>query len=287
MPPPRHIEVALAILAAIVAFGSGCATRTVRQTIYEDSQIRVVLREQKRGGETIERGYDHPLAVAPVRLAHILSRIDIRIDDEKQKQRVPALPTQALYVVADHLSKAFGQANSNQEIAVYYIRRAKRFQVFDRRYLTSFVIYADADALYIHLSRTDWEIQKKGKKERLPVPRIGDHVMNFRIVPSKGMALVDSQAVAVDWENPVFKKPTRTRISPDGKVVRRTILMESAEETGEVEDVSLPDQLPENLSSATLRALADLEDERRLGDINEAEYNARRRRIIRADPASP
>jgi len=70
-------------------------------------------------------------------------------------------------------------------------------------------------------------------------------------------------------------------------VVRRTILMESAEETGEVEDVSLPDQLPENLSSATLRALADLEDERRLGDINEAEYNARRRRIIRADPASP
>ena len=288
MPPPRHIEAvrALAVLAAVVAFGSGCLTRTVRETFYEDSQTRVVLRLQKRSGEVLDRGYDQPLAIAPVRLAHILSRIDVRIDNKKGKQRIPALPTEALYVIADHLSKAFSRADSSQEIAVYYIRRAKRFKVFDRRYLTSFITYVDGDALYVHLSRTDWEIPKKGKKERLPVPQIGEDSMKFRVVPSKGMTLVDSQAVAVDWQNPVFKKPTRTRISPDGKVVRRTILMESPEEDGEAEDVSLPEQLPENLSAATLRALADLEDERSRGEINEAKYNARRRLIIRADPAS-
>jgi hypothetical protein len=101
------------------------------------------------------------------------------------------------------------------------------------------------------------------------------------------MTQVDGQSVAIDWRDPVFKKPTRTRVTPSGKVVRRTILMESPEE-----EVSEPGKepeyhrLPENLSSDTLRALADLEDQRHRGEISEAEYKQQRRQIIRADPAA-
>ena len=288
MPTPRRASpaLALAILAAIATAGSGCGTRTVRETFYEDSSARIVLRHQKKSGEAIDRGYSHPIAIAPVRLAHVLSRIDVRIEAKKGAQRAPALPTEALYVIADHLSKALREADSSQEIAVYYIRRSKRFGIFDRRFLTSFVTYAEDDLLYIHLSRTDWEISKTGKNERLPEPHVGDYVMKFRVVPSKGMTQIDGQSVAVSWRDPVFKKPSRTRITPAGNVVRRTILMESPEAVDETADESAFERLPENLSSATLRELADLEDERHRGEITEAEYNTRRRQIIRSDPAS-
>ena len=277
---------ALAIFVVIAAVGSGCGTRTVRETFYEDSSTRIVLRHQTESGELVDRGYSQPIGIAPVRLAHILSRIDVRTEAKKGAQRAPAFPTKALYVVADHLSKALREADSSQEITVYYIHRTKRFGIFDRRYLTSFVTYAKDDLLYIHLSRTDWEIPKAGKNERLPEPRVGDYVMEFRVVPSKGMTQVDGQSVAVAWRSSVFKKPSRTRVTPSGEVVRRTILMESEEEAGEATSESAFERLPENLSSATLRELADLEDERHRGEITEAEYNARRRQIIRSDPAS-
>jgi hypothetical protein len=288
MPTRRRTSpaVALAILVAVAAAGSGCGTRTVRQTFHEDSSTRIVLRHQKESGETVDRGYGQPIAIAPVRLAHVLSRIDVRIEAKKGAQRVAAFPTEALYVVADQLSKAFREADSSQEIAVYYIQRSKRFGIFDRRYLTSFVTYVKDDLLYIHLSRTDWEIEKTGsRKERLPEPHVGDYVMDFRVVPSKGMTLVDGQSVAAAWRNPVFKKPSRTRIMPSGEVVRRTILMESEEED-ETSAESGFERLPENLSSSTLRELADLADERHRGEITEAEYNARRHQIILSDPAS-
>jgi hypothetical protein len=100
------------------------------------------------------------------------------------------------------------------------------------------------------------------------------------------MTQVDGQSVAVSWRDPVFKKPSRTRITPTGDVVRRTILMESSEETDESAAGSAFERLPENLSSATLRELADLEDARHRGEITEAEYNARRREILRSDPAA-
>lgn len=289
---PAHLNVVLrklALLGLIAVLDVGCGTRTLKQTFYEDPTTRIMLRQVKQRGEIIDQGYNHPFAIAPVRLAHILSRIDIRTEGKKSAERGPALPTESLYVVADHLSKALGQADETQDVAVYYIERSKRFGIFDRRYLYSFLTYAVDDMLYVHVSHVAWEIPKPGasKKERLPEPHVGQHPMEFRVIPSPGMTLVDSQSIAADWRDEVFKRPTRTRIGPDGKVVRRTILMESEEEpVPEVEDDVVPVQLPETISSSTLRSLADLEDQRSQGKITEAEYNARRRQIIRDDPAS-
>jgi hypothetical protein len=288
MPTPRPSSAAfiLAILVAIASVGSGCATRTIRKVYYEDSSTRIVLRHQAKSGEAVDRGYGQPVAIAPVRLAHILSRIDVRTEAKKGAQRAPAVPTEALYVIADPLSRGLLEADSSQEIAVYYTRRTKRFGIFDRHFLTSFVTYVEDDRLYIHLSRTDWEIPKSSRNERLPEPRVGVYVMDFRVLPSEGMTQVDGQSVAVAWRDPVFKKPSRTRITPRGKVVRRTILMESPEGADEATGEDTFDRLPENLSSDTLRDLANLEDERHRGKITEAEYHTRRRQIIRSDPAS-
>ena len=98
------------------------------------------------------------------------------------------------------------------------------------------------------------------------------------------MMLVDQQAVAVEWRDPIFQKPTRTRLTPGGKVVRRTILMESLEDET---DYGPRPQLSDELSPEQLRALADLEEQRRSGNISEGQYNARRNRILRGETEAP
>jgi hypothetical protein len=270
------------LLAALAAVGvSGCITRPV--PIFDENGIRVFLRSDMRWMATVDKGYSHPVTIAPVRIAHILSRIDLKppsgflVSFEGDKSRVPAIQTDALYAVAEGVSKALAVADPNQEVVVMVIRDTKRWGVFDHDYLTSFVAYVRDERLYVHVSRHDWEIPKQ-RDERIPEPRIGDNPQRFKLYAGTAMALVSDQAVAIDWRDSVFAKPTRTRVLPSGEVVRREVLMESPEEVQEPGGPAL--KLPENLSPEQLRNLADIEEQRRAGKITETEYRARRRVIL-------
>lgn len=288
MPTPRHkISLrALAIFAAIAFLASGCVTRTVRRTFYEDTTTRVVFVGKKRSGEAVSQGYSHPLQIAPVRMAHILSRVDVRVEKKDQVTRMPAIQTDALYELADHLASAFSEADPSQYLAVYYTRRDKRFGVFDRRFLTSFLVFAQDEKIYLHLGKVDWEIPKTGRREKIPEPKMNDQTDAYRVVVSTGMTVTSPNSVLIDWQNPVFKKPTRTHIAPGGKVVRRTILMEAPEEPEPAPEAAPAPAVPQALSSATLRALADLEGERERGEVTEGDYDIRKRKILAADPSS-
>lgn len=267
---------ACAALVALVA--AGCMTRPVREDAYRDGSIEIFLRSEKRWTRTIEKDYEHPVTIATVRIAHILSRIDMRKKSGKKDERIPAIPTEMLFSISEGVSKALEKANSEQEVVVMAIRRFKRLHVFERKYLTSFVAYVRDERLYIHMARSEWEIPPR-RQEKPPEPRIGDHPMKFRLYPGTAMTLVNPQAVAVEWRDPVFARPTRTRVLPTGEVVRKTILMESPMEEWAKEE---PDEgaLPADLSPDQLRALADLEEERQQGHITEGEYRARRRKIL-------
>jgi hypothetical protein len=285
MPAMSHFHPGLVrrlVLASLVAgFATGCLTRPV--PIFEEGGIRVFLRSDVRWMNTVDKGYSHPVTIAPVRVAHILSRIDLKppggflIKFEGEKDRVPAVQTDALYTVAEGVSKALAAADPDQEVVVMVIRDTKRFGVFDHDYLTSFVAYARDERLYVHMSRHDWEIEKT-REERIPEPRVGDHPQRFKVYAGTAMALVSDQAVAIDWRDPVFARPSRTRVLPSGEVVRREVLMESPEEVKDADDPGM--RLPENLSPEQLRSLADVEEARRAGKITETEYRARRRAIL-------
>lgn len=264
-----------ALLLALVALGApGCITRTVRQTLLDDGKIQVILRSEKRGATTIDRGFDQPMTVAPVRMAYILSRIDVEDDSGKKKERRPAIPTDTLYAVAEALSKGLAAADANQEVVLQSVRREKHLAVFDRFYLTSLLAWAQDDVLHIQVARSDWEIPIR-RRERLPEPHVGEQNQDFRLLIDKGMSLADAQSVVVDWRDPIFSRPTRTRITPSGRVQRTTILMESPEEA----PAPRPD-ITSDLSPEQLRALADLEEARRNGTLSEAEYTAQRSRIL-------
>ena len=275
----------LALTALVALAGTACATRTERVTVVDSLRLKIFLRGKTSGGEPVSRGYDHPKNISPVRMAHILSRIDLRTPANKGSKRVPAIGTDDLYPMATGIAQALSKANDGQVVVVMSEHSNKSLFIFDHFFLTSFLVYAKDDLVYIRLSRVEWEIPAR-RRERLPEPQIGDDLMKFVVLPSDAMTLVDRKSIAVDWRNPIFKKPMRTRITPGGRVVRRTILMEDFPEEEGVDVSPAEAALPDNLSGRTLRRLADLEDQRISGEISEAEYAARRRGIIRSDPAT-
>jgi hypothetical protein len=285
LPGVTRTCLAAGVLLWVGLISSGCITRSVYEDVYQRDHTVVRLRSHKQGTTTLEKGLQQPFTIAPVRVAHILSRVDIRRDSGDAPTRGPAIPLSALYSIADGVSEAFAMADGNQEIVVTSVRKDRRLGVFNRDYLTSLILYRRDDLIFVHLVRSDWEIPVR-REDRVPEPQIGDHPTAFRILPSQAMTLVDEQSVAVAWRDKIFLKPTRTRVSPTGQIVQRTILMESAPEESEASPPpQQPDALPAEMTPERLRALADLEDSRRRGELTETEYTIRKRSIL--FPATP
>jgi hypothetical protein len=279
--------IAVTALVACAAALASCATTPT--TVFEQKGTKVQLVSER--GDDIE--LNHPVTIAPVRLAHILARIDIRLSVKDGQQRVAGFHIESLDLISEGLTKGLRDADPNQRVVVYSIRREKRFGIFDTKYLTSFTAYVHGENLFLHLSRSNWEIPPR-KKDNLPRPKIGEFPSKFRILPGKAMKMVDEQSLAIVWQDDIFARPTRTLVTPSGKVMRKTILMESEEpeidsnaESDAVEAEPEPKlTVPAGISAKTLRALADLEEQRKRGEISEYDYQRQRRKILDAVPAT-
>ncbi len=281
----RRRSIALAALAACAAVLAGCMT--TKKTIIDSRAIKVQLVSKR--GDDIE--LNHPTIIAPVRLSHILARIDVRLSVKEGQQRAPAFHIASLDSISRGLAQGLREAGPNQRVIVYSTRREKRFVFFDKSYLTSFVAYVHGEHLFLHLSRSNWEIPPR-RQDHLPEPNIGKFPSKFRILPGTAMKLVDQQALAIQWSDPLFKSPSRTRFTPSGEMVRKTILMESAEpevNLGSGAGRAKPrdaQPIPAGISPETLRELADLEERRRRGAISEYDYERQRSELFAADSAS-
>ncbi len=283
---PRR-AVVLLLAAAIVA---GCGGRVVRDTVLEEDGLEIFLRGVTEGGELVDRGFEHPATVAPVRVAHILGRVDVILGDDPDGGRVPAVPLSMIFRIGEGVSAALARAHSGQEVVVRALRRDRRWGIFTHHHFTSLVVRVRGGLLETHLGHIDWEVPKAAtaRGDKLPEPYVGKRYMAFRVVPTDGIVPVGAQGFAADWRSPRFADPGGLQITPRG-VQRRTILLESssppAEETPEAAPTA--EALPGSLAPLTLRRLADLEEARARGEITEGAYQARRRAILAEDPSTP
>ncbi len=269
---------ALCLLATLA-----CGPRYARVLVREQDGLRAALRAELRGGDAVARGFAHPATIAGVRLAHVLARIDVRMSpSEEGGERRPAIPTELVYPLGDLLSEALAKATPSQEVVIQATRKERRLGLFTQEYHTSFVAYVQGDLLFVHLSRVDWLVAKGDEKE-IREPFVGREVMAFRVLPAEGISPVGPQAVSAAWRDATFRSPTHVRIGPGGRVMRRTILMESPPEALEDEETEAP--LPTDPD--VLRALAELEEARRRGEVSELDYHRRRRELLHGAPPGP
>ncbi len=277
---PAPLLLALAALA-----GAGCSGYS-RNVLSASGDNKVLLRSEKSLGGVVGQGYDHPVTISGTRLAHILSRIDIRTDDSDANSRKPAIPADIVYELGEKLSDALSKASKDEEVVVISARRERSLGLFTHDFITSFSAYVRGDMLHIRLFHLDWEQPQGGQQAKIDEPVPDKQVMRFRVLPGESMQPEGAQGVTVSWRDPIFKSPTAVRVTPAGKIVRRTVLMESEAPAEEVEEEEpLPSVTSGNLAPAQLRALADLEEMRRDGKVSESDYQTRRARILRGDPS--
>ena len=275
---------ALRTAALLLAVGAlaACGPRFARETVSSGGGIQVVLRTETKGGEPVARGFAHPVVIAGSRMANILSRIDVRPEGSKGGERKPAIPAELVYEIGDALAVALGRATPAQDVVVYATRHERRLGIFTDEYRTSLLVYAEGERLHVFLGELDALVPKSGETREEPPgePDPANPKGHFRVLPSEAMAVASAQEVTVNWRDPVFREATALRVGPDGRVLRRTILMESP---GAEAPAAEPADLPPNLSPDTLRKLADLEDARQRGEITESEYRTRRQEILREE----
>jgi len=277
---PHRTRLAALVLLALTAGVAtlACGPRYQRVTVFEERNLTVKLRAEVRDGEAVPRNFAHPATISSVRIAHVLSRLDVRMGGEEDSQkRQAAFPTALLYTVGEKVALAFQQADPSQEIVVMAVRSEKRLGFFTAKYVTSFVTWMQDDDLYIHLSRVEWPVPK-GDEDDIPEPWVHRQSQDFKALAAEGVIPVAEQTVAVDWRNPVFRKPTHLRVGAGGKLLRRQILLEAPIEEEAAEEVPV---VPADLSSDVLRALADLQDQRKRGEISETRYHQARRDLLR------
>jgi hypothetical protein len=282
---PRARRLVAGALGVAALLAVGCAGKQIRTPVYNQSGVEVFLRQQTKGGDPVDRGYSHPVTIAPVRVTNILARIQIRDEDSEDQVSREALPTGLLYAIGQGIAEGLGKADSTQEVVVMAVERRKSLRVFTNDYLTSLIVWMKDDKLFVHLGELG-SVMSRDPRDKPREPQLGTGDAKRKVIGSDGFTPVGPRLVAADWRAPVFSDIGAIRIRPGGEIVRRTILLE---ETPEEDAANRPGPAPppEGLSPDALRALADLEEARRSGALSETDYQTQRRDILTGNAPAP
>lgn len=274
-------------LLSLILLGNmlgGCAARSVRTSIINRSGVQVDLVRQVRGFSTEPRGFEHPTIISTERMTHILNAVEVETRGEGVGTiRQPAFHPEIVARTANAMTEALAEADPDQEVGIQIVRKEMRLGIFNRKYLTSLLAYVDEGHLYLYLSRVDWPIPLRDEGKSLPKPRHDYSPMTFRVVGGEHLFYAGPQVLEIDWQNPVFQTAYRLPGSTDGTTRRREIIDESPVPQDELDKEAAGKGYVglDELSSEQLRALADLEDDRREGRISEIAYQRARRQLLR------
>ncbi|MBB85013.1 MAG: hypothetical protein CL931_14490 [Deltaproteobacteria bacterium] len=275
----------LVLVAVLASSVVGCATRNVRHPISNDYLMKVDLVREVKGFTTVEREFDHPAVIAPVRLSNILRALEVEMNAEDGTIRQPAIHPAIVNRVAEELSEALEKASPSEEVAVKAVRKQRRLGVLDTKYLTTFLAYVKNDQLYLSLRRVDWPLPTGAEttktKNVFPDPIRERKSMDFRVVTGEPIYFAGQQDLEIDWRNDAFENTFHLPGTSKGRKRRRQVL-----ETSRIPQEERPREESggmgiDQLTPEQLRALADLEEDRREGRITETAYQRQRRQLLR------
>ncbi len=269
-----------ALLAAGLALTlcSGCGPKLVRETIYDGDGVRVERRHTLKSGSPVVRGYAHPVTIAGVRVAHILATLNH--EDSKGVQR-QTIRSEHVYPLAEGMVQALATASPDDEIAAAAFPIDRRLGIFKQRRVTAFRAFVRGDELVLEFYSIESTLDRK--ERQAPEYRIPEAAPSwkpgFSLVAGEAQRRDGPRTLLVDWRDRYFAQPASLRLR-DGKVQRRTILMEA--EPAPAPEPPLPAAaLPTaELQDAQIRALDEIDAVRRAGLISESEFRRRRRLVL-------
>lgn len=280
--PGRAPLLPLLLLVVAVALASGCASSPRRHSIIDRTGMQVDLVRYVRGFKTEPQGFEHPAIISKERLVHILGAIEIETQEKRGTTiRQPGFHPEMIEPIAAALSEALKQAGPDQEVGIQAVRKERSLGIFHTKYLTTLLAWVKDGYLYIQLHRSEWPIPQAKEEKPLPEPERDTRPMDFRVVSGEPLFFAGPQTLEIDWKNDVFRTAYHLPGATGGERRRREVLLESPipaseRRTGGGSEVGI-----DELTPAQLRALADLEEDRRAGRITEQAYQKARRELLR------
>lgn len=279
----RNLSV-LAVLAVCLGLvlTSGCATRARRHSIIDKTGMQVDLVRYVKGFRTEPQGFEHPAIISSERLAHILGAIEIETREKDGATiRQPGIHPDLVEPIATALSDALREAGPDQEVGLQAVRKQQKLGVFHTKYLTALLAYVKGGFLYLQLHRSEWEIPQAKEDKPLPEPIRDTRPMDYRVVSGDYLYFAGPQTLEIAWNNDVFRSAYKLPGSTGGEKRRREVLLESPIPQAERKAAQGTDVSIDALTPEQLRALADLEEDRRAGRVTEQAYQRARRELLR------
>jgi hypothetical protein len=273
--------VACAALAAI--WLAGCGPKLVRTPVFQKDKpgVRVELQHRVQSDAVIPRGFDQPATISDVRIAHILANLTYEGKD-KDAKRQPAIRSEFVYDLAAGISTALAQATADDEIAAAAFPEDRRLGIFSDNRVTSFRLHLEGDSMQIEFMNIEDPLEKEGKKVGFSEYQIPSDFPSlaplFVLQPSESITKLGTRGVSVAWRDDLFRRPV-SLVSRDGKIKKRTVLMELPPEKETDPKLQKPAR-PEGLSDAQVSALDKLDAARASGSVTEQQYQHRRRLIL-------
>ena len=271
--------------ALALGLSQGCGgPRLVTDAIVDTDEYQVSLRRTEVSGQTLARGYAHPATISDVRLAHVLANLEYT---DAEGQRSPLIRSVHVYPLAESLNQAITKAGPDDEIAASVISSDKRFGLFNRDRVTSFRLFFAEDVLVLEFFDIERELEpgegKPGRDRKYTIPsEAPEGTAPFRVLSGVKHTADGRRAVQVAWRDPYFANPVSLSVG-GSRFKRRTVIMEAAPSDPEAAESELPIASSPALRDAQIRALDQLDALRRQGLINEAEFQRRRRLILKGD----
>jgi hypothetical protein len=247
--------------------------------------VRVELRHTESGGAPVARGYQQPVTISDVRVAHILASLSWDDGDGKQ---APVIRSLYVYDLADGIAKALAKAGPDDEIAAAAFFEDRRLGIFTDPKVTAFRVVMVQDEMRIDVYALEAPLERDGGKigtREYEIPAEPPTLApRFKLVPAHAQTREGDRGVNVAWRDPYYRKPVNLSFG-GGQARRRTVLMEMPSEEGEAPaeprtGATPPGDLPPGLSDAQLSALDGLDAARLAGRVTEAEYQRKRRLIL-------
>ncbi|MEZ4332481.1 MAG: hypothetical protein R3F35_12040 [Myxococcota bacterium] len=283
MPGPGRASPLLLLTTLVAALlASGCFSMARRHSIIDRTGMQVDLVRYVRGFRTEPQGFDHPAIISKERLVHILGAIEIETQEKRGTTiRQPGFHAEMIEPIADALSEGLRQAGPDQEVGIQAVRKERSLGIFHTKYLTTLLAWVKDDSLYIQLHRSEWPIPQAKETKPLPEPERDTRPMDFRVVSGEPLYFAGPQTLEIDWQSDVFRTAYHLPGNTGGERRRREVLLESPIPASERKSGGDSGVGLDELTPAQLRALADLEEDRRAGRITEQAYQKARRELLR------